>query len=281
MSAPIIIKLGGALLDDAGALESICADVAHLIESGARVVIVHGGGASADAWLSGLGIKTPRVGGLRATPDDALPVVVGALAGWANTRLVAALRGAGVDAVGVGLTDGGLVDVEVVEDRALANVGHATPGDASYLTALLARSVSPVVHSIGIAGDGRMLNVNADDAAGAVAGAVHADRVMFLTDVAGVLDADGSVIAELDALRAERLIDSGVVGSGMIPKVTSALRAATLSGRPVRICSWQDGAWLEAGAGTAVLPSEAFVQFPSERRALNDDTRRRPTPTTA
>lgn len=242
--SPVVVKVGGALLDDASSLRTF---LSHAAKAAGRLVLVHGGGGATDRLLSQLGIDTPRIEGLRATPDEAIDVVVGSLAGTANHRLVAGLHASGARAVGLSLTSGGLCRCERAraESGDLGRVGLAHAGDRDLVRLLLEAGFVPVVSSIGDDGAGGALNVNADDAAVAVAATLGAREIVLLTDVAGVRGGDGHTMAELDEAETDRLIETGVIAGGMIPKVRGALRASAALGRGVRIGSWNDAGWLD------------------------------------
>lgn len=143
----------------------------------------------------------------------------------------------GINAVGLSLADGGLCHVEEL-DPELGAVGKATPGDSTLLQAILANGAMPIISSIGLTAQGQMMNVNADQAAVAVAGALDAELVL-LSDVSGVLDGKGHLIATLDAKQADALIVSKVITDGMIVKVKAALEAAQDLGRPIEVATWR------------------------------------------
>lgn len=265
-SGVVVVKVGGAALAD----EALAGGLAAHLEALAaglrgRLVVVHGGGPFVDEMLERLGCETSRVGGLRVTPDEQMPVIAGVLAGTVNKRLVATLTARGVAAVGLSLADGpvvrtrrvdagsGLGAVGVLAERGRGEDAAGRAGGP--VTALLAAGFVPVVSSIAADADGALLNVNADDAAGWLAEAVGATMLVQLSDVEGVRDAGGRTIAELDGGVAEQLISSGVITGGMIPKVRAAARFAELIGRPVVIAGWRDAARVLAGAaGTVVRP---------------------------
>ncbi|MEZ6318618.1 MAG: acetylglutamate kinase [Phycisphaerales bacterium] len=247
MTALVVVKLSGRPIDDPTACAGLWAALAHASEQ-VRLVVVHGGGLAVDRRLAALNMPTERRDGLRVTPEDQIGVVAGVLAGEVNRRLVGVLTGSGIDAVGVGLGDGGLCACEPIPG--LGRVGRVIGGDGRLVQALHRDGRVPVVSSIGFDASGGLLNVNADDAASGVAGATSADRLVLLTDVPGVLDADGNTIEELDADLVERLTASGVIVGGMGPKARAALDASEACGADVIIGSWHDAAALIGGAGT-------------------------------
>jgi acetylglutamate kinase len=164
-------------------------------------------------------------------------VITGALAGTANKMLQGQAIKDGLNAVGLSLADGGLCHVEEL-DPELGAVGKATPGDSTVLQAILAAGALPIISSIGLTEQGQMMNVNADQAAVAVAGALDAELVL-LSDVSGVLDGKGHLIKSLDEQQAQSLIQGQVITDGMIVKVNAALEAANDLGRPIEVATWR------------------------------------------
>lgn len=249
----VVIKISGKPIDEPG----VCAGLWGAIASAGletRLVIVHGGGRRVDARLAALGLESPRIDGLRVTPDSHMGVVAGTLAGEVNRTLVGLLRSAGVDAVGIGLGDGGLIEAELIDDS-LGRVGRVIGGDGRVIEALHSRGLVPVVSSIGFDEQGGLLNVNADDAAAGVAEVIGADRLVLLTDVPGVLDSSGAVIETLDSESAAELIASGVIDGGMAVKARAAVHTAAAIGSDVLVGGWADAAALIAGesVGTHVV----------------------------
>ncbi|MFG0259713.1 MAG: acetylglutamate kinase [Phycisphaerales bacterium JB041] len=252
IAGPVVIKLGGAALDDARALGPLWDAIAALAATTpGGVVLVHGGGAAVDAHLARLGLTSERRAGLRVTPDGQIGEVVAVLRGSVNTRLVGLLCARGVAAVGLGLSDGGAcvctkhepdgVDLgRVGTVAAHTGVGNAAESRGGLWRGLLAAGHVPVLCSIGLDARGEPLNVNADDAASAVADILHASMLVLLTDVPGVLDADGSIIASTDLDGIESRIADGTIAGGMIPKARAAAASAEASGVPTVIASWKD-----------------------------------------
>ena len=269
-AAPLVVKVGGALLEQAAAhLDAfkglVALHHAHRAQGGGGIVLVHGGGAQVDAQLRLVGIETPRIEGIRVTTREAIDQVVGVLAGSAHVRLLGILSAQGARCVGLGLSDGGLCACRHTTKFAFdaGEVGEITGGDGSVVRALLAAGFMPVVNSIGLSADGAPLNVNADEAACAIARVVGAAGLVLLTDVPGVLDASKALIPELDAERIESLIADGTISGGMIPKVRNALDAAAQAGCPATIASWRNPAAIATGAtGTRIL-----APLPSATRA--------------
>lgn len=235
---PLVIKLGGVLLDSEEALERLfTALVAYRSSHQRPLVIVHGGGCVVDELMKKLALPVVKKQGLRVTPADQIDIITGALAGSANKTLLAWACKHQINAVGLCLADGKSVDVTQLS-ASLGHVGKATPGNARLINMLLENDYLPVVSSIGITAQGDLMNVNADQAATALAKTLGADLVL-LSDVSGILDGKGRKIAELSAEKAQQLIDQGIITDGMIVKVNAALEAAGTLGRPVDIASWR------------------------------------------
>ncbi len=234
----LIIKLGGALLESEEALEALFEGLTGFLAQQHRpLVLVHGGGCLVEDLLTGLGLKSTKKNGLRVTPFDQIPVIAGALAGTANKQMMAMAIRHQLKTIGLCLADGGLCQVTQL-DPELGAVGACQPGDASLLHTLLDGGFLPVISSIGITADGQLMNVNADQAATAIAEALGADLVM-LSDVSGILDGKGQLIPEVTQQTADALIAKGVITGGMEVKVKAALHAAASLGRPICVASWR------------------------------------------
>ncbi|MCT4709959.1 acetylglutamate kinase [Enterobacteriaceae bacterium H11S18] len=235
---PLIIKLGGVLLDSEEALERLFTALVNYRQSHERpLVIVHGGGCLVDELMKKLSLPVTKKNGLRVTPADQIDIITGALAGTANKTLLAWAKKHGINGVGLCLGDGDSVTVTKLDEE-LGHVGRAEPGSAKLITALLDGGFLPIVSSIGVTAEGELMNVNADQAATALAATLGADLIL-LSDVSGILDGKGQRIAEMTASKAEQLIAQGIITDGMIVKVNAALDAARTLGRPVDIASWR------------------------------------------
>ncbi|MEF9675836.1 acetylglutamate kinase [Pectobacterium aroidearum] len=257
MMNPLIIKLGGVLLDSEEALERLfTALVAYRQEHQRPLVIVHGGGCLVDDLMKKLSLPVVKKNGLRVTPADQIDIITGALAGSANKTLLSWAKKHDINAVGLCLGDGGSTTVTQL-DEALGFVGKAEAGSPALLNTLLSAGYLPVVSSIGITAQGDLMNVNADQAATALAQTLGADLIL-LSDVSGILDGKGQRIAEMTSEKAEQLIAQGIITDGMIVKVNAALDAARALGRPVDIASWRHAEQLPAlfngvAIGTRIL----------------------------
>ncbi|MDO8616099.1 MAG: acetylglutamate kinase [Dehalococcoidia bacterium] len=223
----LVVKIGGSTL---GSHDTALEDLVALQRRGLRPVVVHGGGAQISDWLKRLNVPTRFERGLRVTDEVSLQVVVSVLAGLVNKQLVAQLQALGGTAVGLSGADGGMLQCRLSEEK-LGFVGEIIAVDPGSLARVLLAGSIPVIAPIGLLfGDekptGQLLNINADTAAGALAAALGARWLVFLTDVAGVRSDGGQTPAQLSAAEARRLIGGGVIEGGMIPKVEACLQAA-------------------------------------------------------
>jgi len=247
---PRVVKIGGRPLGDPAWLSAFAAEAAR---SATPLIVVHGGGTEIDALSERLGIEVERRDGKRVTTPAGLAVAGMVLSGSMNKRLVSALVSAGVDAIGISGEDAGLVQAELAADGALGRVGEVVEVRAELLEKLLALGLMPVVSPISRGTDGGALNVNADDVAVAVASAVGASELLFLTDVAAVRGEDGGDLAALAADEAEHLLAIGVVRDGMAVKVRAGLRGIAAGLTAVRIGGLN--VLTESDAGTLLTPA--------------------------
>lgn len=250
-----VIKVGGRAQGD----PALPVAIRHAVARGERVCLVHGGGDEVSALQRSLGQEPRFVNGRRATSPEELAVVRMVLSGTVNKRLVAALRRAGVSAAGISGEDGGLLGCREFGDGSLGAVGEPSRVDPGILRALLAAGFVPVVSPLGfLVADDTGCNVNGDDAAAAVAAALGAGELLLVSDVAGVLDADGRVIPALDATGAAALVASGVATGGMIAKLEAARRTTDQGVARVRVGGIEAITDLDAGTtlGT-VTPAAA------------------------
>ncbi|WP_108650593.1 acetylglutamate kinase [Dongshaea marina] len=235
---PLVIKIGGALLDSQESLEAFFKELSILKQRRSRaIVLVHGAGPLIDDWLKQFGLNTEKKSGLRITPKEHLPVVIGALAGVANKSLMAQAIRQQLPTVGLTLSDAGLCNITPLA-KELGQVGQACGADPSLLHYLLNRQILPIISSIGINAQGEPMNINADDAAVAIARMINAE-LWFLSEPSGVLGPGGNTIAHLSKEHSLELIESGAIHDGMAIKVKAALRAARDLRQPVRIGSWR------------------------------------------
>jgi acetylglutamate kinase len=238
----LLVKLGGTLLDADATRESLAEQIAAAARV-TRLVVVHGGGKQMTRYLSERGVESQFVEGLRVTTPAVLDAVVKVVAGSVNRQLVAALNRAGAAAVGISGIDACLVEATQM-DAALGSVGRVTRANPALLDTLLAGGFLPVVACVAGDREGRLYNVNADQMAVACAAAFGADQLVFLTDVAGVLDGDRRILTHVTPEQCQALIAAGVASGGMQAKLNAAQHALDLGVSQVRIA---------AGAAEGVL----------------------------
>jgi len=252
-AGPVVVKLGGRALETPGAGAQLADDLAALR---GRVLLVHGGGAELSDWCRRLGLEPRFVDGLRVTDAATLEVAVAVLAGLANKRLVALLRAGGVDALGLSALDGGTAEAGPHPDAAaLGAVGCVRRVCMDLVEESLARGRTPVLASIGSC-DGALLNLNADDLAAALAGALHANALVLLSDVPGVV-LDGGPAARLALDELDAALAGSQVTGGMRPKLRAVRAALALGCSRVHIAAWQGPGTLAAilagkAAGTTI-----------------------------
>ncbi len=222
----LLIKLGGTLLDCAEHRRALAQQIAAASQAGNQIVIVHGGGRQLSRFLEESGIESRFVNGLRVTSPEAVDAVVKVLAGTVNTQLVGALRREGIRAVGLTGLDGGLTHTSCLSPE-LGWVGRIDSFDPTLLELLTRSGFVPVIACVGGDDSGDVWNINADQMAAACARSFGVARLIFLTDVAGVMDGSGNVLATLNADEVRGLIHSGVARGGMQAKLEAALSAVS------------------------------------------------------
>jgi acetylglutamate kinase len=233
----IVIKFGGHAMGDDEAMARFASDVTLMKQCNVHPVVVHGGGPQIAQMLKRLGVESEFVDGLRVTDRETVDVVEMVLSGSINKRIVQAINGQGGKAVGLSGKDSNLLvcekltrttrDPESNIEKALdlGYVGAPVEVNPALLRTFIASDFIPVIAPVGAGRAGETFNVNADTAAGAIAGALKAERLLLLTDVEGVKDRDGDVVTDLTQEQCARLIGEGVIRGGMIPKVRTALDA--------------------------------------------------------
>ncbi len=217
----LVIKLGGSTLEHQ---RGVLQDVLRLQALGIRAVLVHGGGPAITTLLNALHIPTHFERGLRVTDTQTLEVVCMVLCGQINEHLVVMASEMGGKAVGLSGTDGGMVRAHITDER-LGLVGEVETVDPTLVQKLLDDDYLPIIAPLGQGPDGGCLNVNADLVAAHLAGALHAEKLIFLSNVTGICRPDGTLISELSEVEVHALIETGVIEGGMIPKVTACLSA--------------------------------------------------------
>ena len=232
--AIVVIKLGGHAMGSDEGMASFARDVVLMRTVGINPVIVHGGGPMINDLLARLGVESRFVGGKRVTDAETVKVVEMVLAGQVNKRIVQAINSAGGRAVGLSGKDADMILCEA-DDPELGFVGRPTRVDPSLLQSLFRDEMIPVIAPIGTGAADETYNINGDTAAGAVAGALDADRLLLLTDVPGVKGADGEVVTELTAAQVRAMTEAGTIAGGMIPKTQTALDALDAGTRAIVI----------------------------------------------
>lgn len=261
----VVVKIGGAALDDVSLRRRFAEDVVLLNWVGIQVVVVHGGGVQVSAMLDRLGLAAAFVDGLRVTDAPTLEVVEMVLGGTLNKELVGLVQQLGGRAVGLTGKDGGLVRARQVSEGGLGLVGEVEAVDRRVLDRLLPDFI-PIVAPLAASADGQTLNVNADPFAAALAVALGAEKLVLLTDTEGVKDGGGALIPSLSADGARRLRASGAVRGGMIPKLENALGAVERGVHKVHIIDGrlEHALLLEiftrAGVGTQFVKSESETE---------------------
>ncbi len=264
--AVVVVKFGGNAMGDDSAMAEFARDIVLMRQVGVNPVVVHGGGPMINEMLEKLGIKSHFVRGKRVTDKATVQVVEMILSGLVNKRIVQAIMDAGGRAVGISGKDDDLMVCEA-DDPELGYVGRPIEMNVQVLRDLYSAGIIPVVAPVatGMA-DNETFNVNGDTAAGAIAGALQADRLLLLTDVAGVKNAAGEVMTQITPEEARQMIADGVIGGGMIPKTETALaaleqgvRAVTiLDGRTPNACLLE--LFTDHGAGSQIRSTEPRVK---------------------
>ncbi|RAI59841.1 acetylglutamate kinase [Roseicella frigidaeris] len=233
----VVVKYGGHAMGEEETALRFGRDIALLEQVGVQPVVVHGGGPQINAMLKRLNVQSTFVQGLRVTDEGMLDVVEMVLAGPVNKQVAEAITRAGAIAVGVSGKDGGLIrarkllrrvfdpDSKTEQVLDLGFVGEPEAIDTRVLELLIGADIVPVVAPVGVGADGQTYNINADTVAGAVAGALRAERLLLLTDVRGVLGPDGALIPEMTVAEVRAGIAAGWISGGMIPKVETCIYA--------------------------------------------------------
>ena len=258
--ATVVIKFGGNAMGSDRAMESFARDVVLMRQVGVNPVVVHGGGPMINDMLAKLGIESEFVRGKRVTDQPTVEVVEMVLSGLVNKRIVQAINAEGGRAVGLSGKDANLMRCTQSAPE-LGFVGQPDKVDPTVLRTLMAAEIIPVIAPLGFGADGQTLNVNGDTAAGAIAAGLHADRLLLLTDVSGVKNAEGEVVTELTPEQIVELTEQGVIAGGMIPKTETALDAirggvravVILDGRVNNACLLE--LFTEHGAGSLIRPA--------------------------
>ncbi|MBD0344193.1 MAG: acetylglutamate kinase [Coleofasciculus sp. Co-bin14] len=234
----VVVKYGGAAMKDSSLKDKVIRDIVFLACVGVRPVVVHGGGPEINSWLGKLGIEPQFKNGLRVTDASTMDVVEMVLVGRVNKELVSLINRAGSKAVGLCGKDGNLIKARPEGREGIGFVGEVNSVDIQLLESLVNSGYIPVVSSVAADETGQAYNINADTVAGEIAAALGAEKLILLTDTAGILKDykdPSTLIAKVDIQQARELISSGVVGGGMIPKVTCCVRSLAQGVRAAHI----------------------------------------------
>ena len=268
----LVVKYGGNAMGEDGVAEHFAQDIVLMRQTGINPVVVHGGGPQIGAMLKRLEIKSSFVDGLRVTDQAAIEIVEMVLTGTINKQIVTAINHAGGKAVGVSGKDGQLIIAKkLLRSRLDPQTGKSEPVDLGFvgepekvnievLQTIVQADMVAVIAPIGVGKAGETYNITADTVAGAVAGALNADRLLLLTDVPGVMDRNGNLIEQLTTTEARALIADGTISGGMIPKIETCIDAiergvkgaVILDGRIQHVLLIE--LFTEHGAGTIILP---------------------------
>ena len=261
----IVVKYGGAAMKDAALKEKVMRDVVFMSCVGLRPVLVHGGGPEINSWLDKLGIEPQFKNGLRVTDAATMDVVEMVLVGRVNKEIVSLINQAGGSAVGLCGKDASLITARPADEEGIGFVGEVTNVNIQILDSLVKAGHIPVVSSVAADETGQAYNINADTVAGELAAALGAEKLILLTDTAGILrdyKDVATLIPRLDIHDARNLIDEGVVSGGMIPKVNCCVRSLAQGVRAAHII---DGRlphallleiFTDAGIGSMLVASE-------------------------
>ncbi|MCS6624396.1 acetylglutamate kinase [Roseibacterium beibuensis] len=235
--ATVVIKFGGNAMGDDEAMASFARDIVLLRQVRVNPVVVHGGGPMINDMLAKLGVTSDFVGGKRVTDQQTVEVVEMVLSGLVNKRIVQAINAQGGRAVGLSGKDANLIVCDPADPK-LGFVGEPNEVNPQVLTNLFGDDMIPVIAPLGAGRNGETFNINGDTAAGAIAAALKADRLLLLTNVAGVKNEAGEVVTALSAAEVEEMTEKGIISGGMIPKTETALQAVR---NGVRACTIVDG----------------------------------------
>jgi acetylglutamate kinase len=261
----IVVKYGGAAMKDSNLKDQVIRDVVLMACVGLRPVVVHGGGPEINTWLDKLGIEAQFKNGLRVTDAATMDVVEMVLVGRVNKELVALINQAGGQAVGLCGKDADLFKARPADQEGIGFVGEVTSVNINILETLASSGYIPVVSSVATDENGQAYNINADTVAGELAAALGAEKLVLLTDTAGILEDYkdlSTLIPKLDIQEARRLIETGIVSGGMIPKVTCCVRSLAQGVRAAHIIDGRVPHALlleiltDSGIGSMIVASE-------------------------
>jgi acetylglutamate kinase len=265
----IVVKYGGAAMKDSNLKDQVMRDIVLLSFVGVRPVIVHGGGPEINTWLGKLGIEAQFKNGLRVTDAATMEVVEMVLVGRVNKEIVSLINQAGGSAVGLCGKDANLIMARPQGDEGIGFVGEVSSVKIKIIESLVNSGYIPVISSVAADETGQAYNINADTVAGEIAAALGAEKLILLTDTAGILEDyhnPDTLIAKLDIQEARQLIDSGIVSGGMIPKVNCCVRSLAQGVRAAHILdgrvphSLLQEIFTDTGVGTMIVASSEFLR---------------------
>jgi acetylglutamate kinase len=264
----IVVKYGGAAMKDGHLKATVMRDIVFLSCVGLRPVVVHGGGPEINSWLGKLNIEPQFRNGLRVTDAPTMDVVEMVLVGRVNKEIVSLINQAGGSAVGLCGKDGNLIKARPQGEEGIGFVGEVSAMNTKLIESLVKDGYIPIVSSVAADDDGQAYNINADTVAGEMAAALGAEKLILLTDTAGILENykdPSTLIAKLDISQARKLIETGIVAGGMIPKVNCCVRSLAQGVKAAHII---DGRiphallleiFTDAGIGSMIVASEFMV----------------------
>lgn len=261
----VVVKYGGAAMKDSQLKDKVIRDIVFLSCVGLRPIVIHGGGPEINNWLGKIGIEPLFKNGLRVTDAPTMDVVEMVLVGRVNKEIVSLINKAGGSAVGLCGKDGNLITARPQGEEGIGFVGEVSSVNIKVLDTLVENGYIPVVSSVAADGNGQAYNINADTVAGEIAAALNAEKLILLTDTPGILKDykdPSTLIPKVDIQEARNLIETGVVGGGMIPKVSCCVRSLAQGVRASHII---DGRiphallleiFTDSGIGTMILGSQ-------------------------
>jgi acetylglutamate kinase len=261
----IVVKYGGAAMKESHLKQQVVRDIVLLSCVGIRPVVVHGGGPEINTWLGKLGIEPQFKNGLRVTDAATMDVVEMVLVGRVNKEIVALINQAGGSAVGLCGKDSNLIVARPQDQEGIGFVGEVNSINIKLVASLVDSHYIPVVSSVAADDTGQAYNINADTVAGEIAAALGAEKLIFMTDTTGILEDyhnPETLIAKLDIQEARGLIEKGIVGGGMIPKVNCCVRSLAQGVRAAHIIDGRmphallQEIFSDAGIGTMIVASE-------------------------
>ncbi len=267
----VVVKYGGAAMKDSTLKDKVIRDIVFLSCIGVRPVVVHGGGPEINTWLGKLNIEPQFKDGLRVTDADTMDVVEMVLVGRVNKEIVSLINQEGASAVGLCGKDGKMIQARPVGKEGVGFVGEVTSIDTKLIKSLVENGYVPVISSVAADETGQAHNINADTVAGELAAALGAEKLILLTDTAGILKDyhdPATLIPKVNLQEARELINSGVVGGGMIPKVSCCVRSLAQGVRAAHIIDGRipHALLLEIftndGIGTMIVASDHVYESP-------------------